>query len=104
MLKKGKAGSGFKSGAVSSADAERKELLEQLGYAFDCITKKSGWFWTSPAGRGESNQPTEADAIADAWRDAGECTCAEMKIAADTWERMGIKEQGELIAEALADR
>ena len=102
MFKKGKAGSGFKAGAVNATDTERRELLSQLGYQFDSVTKKSGWFWTSPVGQCERNQSTEADVIADAWRDAGDRTCETMKIPSETWDRMGIKEQGELIEEALS--
>ena len=50
----------------------------------------------------DANQPTETDAIEDAWRDAGERTQELMGIPADTWERMGAKEQGELLREALS--
>jgi hypothetical protein len=46
MFKKGKAGSGFKAGAVNAVDTERRALLAQLGYQFDSVTKKFGWFWT----------------------------------------------------------
>lgn len=102
MFKKGKGGSSFKSGKVSSGDAEKKELLEGLGYAFDSVTKKSGWSWSTAAATSDGNQPTEGDAIADAWRDAGERTQAALNIPADTWERMSVREQTELIQEALS--
>ncbi len=101
MFKKSKGGSGFKSGKLSSGDVEKKELLEELGYTFDSVTRKSGWSWSSSAGSSDQNQPTENDAVADAWRDAGERTQAAMNIPADTWERMSVKEQAELIQEAL---
>lgn len=102
MFKKSKGGSSFKSGKVSSGDAERKDLLEELGYTFDSITRKSGWSWSTADAASGHNQPTEGDAIADAWRDAGERTQAAMNIPADTWERMSVKEQSELIQEALS--
>jgi hypothetical protein len=102
MFKKTKGGSSFKSGKVSSGAAEKKDILEELGYAFDSVTKKSGWSWSTSTTSSEHNQPTEGDAIADAWRDAGERTQAAMNIPANTWERMSVKEQAELIQEALA--
>ncbi|WP_151633192.1 hypothetical protein [Noviherbaspirillum aerium] len=102
MFKKGKGGSSFKSGKVSSGDAEKKELLEGLGYTFDSVTKKSGWSWSTSAATSDGNQPTEGDAIGDAWRDAGERTQAALNIPADTWERMSVREQTELIQEALS--
>jgi hypothetical protein len=102
MFKKSKGGSGFKNSKVSSGDAEKKDLLEELGYTFDSVTKKSGWKWSTSAASSDHNQPTEGDAIADAWCDAGERTQAAMNIPADTWEHMSVKEQAELIQEALA--
>nr|WP_314626687.1 hypothetical protein [uncultured Noviherbaspirillum sp.] len=102
MFKKSGAGSSFKTGSVSSAAAGKKEVLEELGYAFDSVTKKSGWSWSTPAARSDANQPSETDAIEDAWRDAGERTQETMGIPADTWERMGAKEQAELLREALS--
>lgn len=102
MFKKSKAGSSFKSGSVSSAAAGKKEMLEELGYTFDSASKKSGWSWSTPQAESDGNQPTETDAIEDAWRDAGERTREAMQIPADTWERMGVKEQGELLQEALS--
>src|SRR5438105_2693049 len=66
MFKKTKGGSSFKSGKVSSGAAEKKEILEELGYAFDSVTKKSGWSWSMSAASSEHNQSTEGDAIADA--------------------------------------
>lgn len=101
MFKKSKAGSSFKTGSVSSGAAGKKDILEGLGYAFDSVSKKSGWSWSTSAARSDQNQPTESEAIEDAWRDAGERTREAMNIPADTWERMGVKEQGELLQEAL---
>jgi hypothetical protein len=102
MFKKGKGGSSFKNSKVSSGDADRKEILEGLGYTFDSVTKKSGWSWSTAAASSDQNQPTESDAISDAWRDAGERTQAAMNIPADTWDRMSVKEQAELVQEALS--
>src|SRR5437016_5204315 len=104
MFKKSKGGSSFKSGKVSSGDAAKKEILEELGYAFDSVAKKSGWSWSTSAASSDHNQPTEGDAIADAWRDGGERTQAAMNVPVDTWERMSVKEQAELIQEALSDQ
>lgn len=102
MFKKAKGGSSFKSGSISSDAAGKKDLLESLGYAFDSASKKSGWTWATAAAQSDQNQPTEADAIADAWRDAGERTRQAMNIPAGTWDRMDAREQGELIGEALS--
>jgi len=102
MFKKSKGGSSFKSGSISSGDAEKKEILEELGYAFDSVTKKSGWSWSTSATRCEHNQPTEGDAIADAWRDAGKRAQEAMNIPDATWARMSVKEQAGLLQEALA--
>lgn len=101
MFKKTKSGSSFKSGGVSSGAAGKKEILEEMGYAFDSVTRKSGWRWSTSATRSGDNQPTENDAIADAWRDAGERAQQAMNIPAETWARMDMKEQAELIREAL---
>ena len=102
MFKNSKGGSTFKSGKVSSGAGEKKEVLESLGYAFDSVTRKSGWKWVAPHAGSMDNQPTEAEAIADAWRDAGERTCSAMDIPGDTWERMSAREQAELLREALS--
>lgn len=102
MFKNAKGGSTFKSGKVSSGASEKKEVLEALGYAFDSITKKSGWNWVSPHASSADNQPTEAEAIADAWHNAGERTRLAMDIPDNTWERMSVKEQAELLQEALS--
>ena len=102
MFKKTKSGSGFKSGSLSSDAAARKEILEGLGYAFDSASKKSGWSWSTPSTRSDQNQPGESEAVADAWRDAGERTRETMNIPAETWDRMGVREQGELLGEALS--
>jgi len=104
MFKKIKGGSGFKSSKVSSGATEKKDILEALGYTFDSVTKRSGWSWSTSNARSLDNQPTEGDVISDAWRDAGERTQLAMDIPADTWERMSVKEQGELLREALSDR
>jgi hypothetical protein len=102
MFKNAKGGSTFKSGKVSSGASEKKDVLEALGYAFDSVTKKSGWNWVSPSASSIDNQPTEAEAIADAWRHAGERTQLMMDIPEATWERMSVKEQAELLREALS--
>jgi len=101
MFKKAKGGSSFKSGGLSSDAAGKKEVLEGLGYVFDSASKKSGWTWTTSLTRSDQNHSTEGDAVADAWRDAGERTREAMNIPADTWNRMGVREQGELLGEAL---
>jgi len=102
MFNKSKSGGGFKGSKLSSGVAGKKEILEGLGYAFDCVTKKSGWSWNTSLAHSDVNLPTEADVIDDAWGDAGERTQAVMTIPADTWKRMNIKEQAELIQEALS--
>ena len=102
MFKKSKSGSSFKSGGLSAGVADKKIILEDLGYEFDSVTKKSGWNWSSPVARSEHNQPTEGDAVVDAWRDAGERTQEAMNIPAATWERMSVKEQTALLQESLA--
>lgn len=102
MFKKAKGGSGFKSGGLSAGAAEKKILLEELGYGFDSVTRKSGWNWSTSTAQSDGNQPTEGDAIDDAWRDAGERTREAMDIPAATWERMSVKEQAGLIQEALS--
>lgn len=104
MFKNAKGGSSFKSGKVSSGASGKKDVLAELGYAFDSVTRKSGWSWSSPDAGSVGNQPSEADAIADAWRDAGERTQLVMDIPASTWERMSVKEQAELLREAFSGR
>ena len=101
MFKKSK-GAGFKSGKVSSEAAEKKETLEGLGYSFDSVTKKSGWSWHTPTAHSSHKLLTESEIIDNAWHDAGERTRAAMKIPPDTWQRMGVKEQAELIQDALS--
>lgn len=86
---------------MSAGAAEKKIVLERLGYSCDGVTKKSGWSWDTSTARSDGNQPTESDAIDDVWRDAGERTQGAMDIPAATWERMSIKEQAELIQEGL---
>ncbi|MBK4736719.1 hypothetical protein [Noviherbaspirillum pedocola] len=102
MFKKSKGGSSFKSGKVSSGAGGKKELLEEVGYVFDSITKKSGWSWSTDDASSTENQPTEQEAIADAWRDAGQRAQALMDIPADTWEAMSDREQSELLRDALS--
>lgn len=104
MFKNAKGGSTFKSGKVSASAGEKKNVLEELGFEFDSVTKKSGWNWTAPGASAADNQPTEADAIEDAWRDAGQRTQLAMDIPANTWERMSVKEQAELLREALSNQ
>jgi hypothetical protein len=102
MFKKSRAGSGFKTSKVSSGATGKKELLEELGYTFDSVTKKSGWSWSTSVTSSAENQPSEGEAIADAWRDAGERAQQTLDIPADTWDRMSMKEQAELLREALS--
>lgn len=102
MFKKSKGGSSFMSSKVSSGGAGKKEALEGVGYEFDSVTRKSGWRWNTPLAHSDHHLATEGDVIDDAWRDAGERTQAAMNIPADTWQRMSVKEQAELIREALS--
>jgi hypothetical protein len=102
MFKKTKGGSSFKSGKVSSGASGKKDLLEEVGYVFDSASRKSGWTWSTEDASSTENQPTEQDAIADAWRDAGQRTQALMEIPAATWEAMSDREQSELLRDALS--
>ncbi len=102
MFKKSKSGSSFKSSKATSGGSGKKEILEGLGYAFDSVTKKSGWNWATSIAHSDHNLPAEGEVIEDAWRDAGERTQNAMNIPADTWQRMSVKEQTELIQEALS--
>lgn len=85
------------------ADQEKKETLEGLGYAFTSASKKSGWIWSMQHDHSDKNACTEAEAIQDAWRDAGEKAQALLNIPAETWGRMGVKEQTEIINDALRE-
>jgi hypothetical protein len=102
MFNKSKGGAGFKGGKLSSGATGKKEILEALGYAFDSVTKRSGWSWSTSSAASSDRHPSEAEAIDDAWRDAAERTQLAMDIPADTWERMSVREQGELLREALS--
>ncbi len=102
MFKNSKSSSSFKNSRVSTADQERKETLEGLGYAFTSASKKSGWNWSTQHDQSDENAPTEAEAIEDAWRDAGEKAQELLKIPPETWARMGVKEQTEMINDALS--
>lgn len=94
----------FKSGKISSAAQEKRDTLSGIGYAFDSASRKSGWRWSTDSGGSDGNLPDEAAAIEDAWRDAGERTRTKLSIPEDTWSRMGIKEQTEMILDALGDQ
>ena len=50
----------------------------------------------------DQNASTEAEAIQDAWRHAGERTRERLEIPVETWDRMGVKEQTEIIDDALS--
>jgi hypothetical protein len=84
MFKKSRGGSGFKSSKVSSGATDKKGLLEELGYTFDSVTRKSGWSWSAANTSSAENQPSEAEAIADAWRDAGAQAQKALDIPVDT--------------------
>jgi hypothetical protein len=92
----------FKNSAISSDMQSRKEALEAVGYSFKSISKKSGWNWSTAAESSDGNTPTESDVIQNAWRHAGERAQSILNIPSETWDRMGIKEQREMIDEALA--
>ena len=101
MFKKSKSSSGFKNSTLSSAEQDQKATLEQLGYAFSSASKKSGWNWSTESDQADGNVPTEGDAIQDAWVHAGQKAQSKLAIPDDTWSRMGIKEQTEMINEAF---
>jgi hypothetical protein len=92
----------FKNSGISSELQLKKETLEAVGFTFDSISKKSGWNWNAAAESSDGNMPTEAAAIQDAWRHAGERAQSALKIPAETWQRMAAKEQKEMIEDAMA--
>ena len=94
----------FKNSAISSDLQSRKETLEAIGYAFDSISKKSGWNWRTTADSSDANIPTEGGIIQHAWRHAGERAQSILNIPAETWSRMSTKEQKEMIEEAMAGK
>lgn len=94
----------FKNSGISSDLQSRKETLAAVGYSFKSITKKSGWNWSNNADSSDGNTPTESDVIQDAWRHAAGRAQSILNIPAETWDRMGTKEQQEMIEEALADK
>ncbi len=102
MFKNSKSTSSFKNSKLSTVDQEKKETLESLGYAFASASKKSGWNWSTQDDQSAENLATEAEAIQDAWSDAGGKTQEGLGIPAETWDRMGVKEQTEMINEALS--
>ena len=91
----------FKNGKISTAAQDMRETLTGIGYAFDSASRKSGWRWSTDTDRSDGNLPDEAAAIDDAWRDAGKRTQEKLSIPDDTWRRMGVKEQTEMILDAL---
>lgn len=102
MFKKSKTSGSFRGGKMSSSSQEKKDVLESLGYSFDSISKKSGYSWSSQLASSDVNAASENEIVDDAWRDAGERACEALEIPGETWERMGVKEQADLILEALA--
>lgn len=94
----------FKSGKISSAAQEKRETLTGIGYSFDSASRKSGWRWSTESDSSNGNLPDEAAVIEDAWRDAGSKTQQKLQIPDETWSRMGMKEQTEMILDALGDR
>lgn len=98
----------FKNSGISFDAQLKKETLEAIGFAFESVSKKSGWNWatsgSSPAESSDGNLPTEAGAIQDAWRHAGEQTQSLLNIPSETWGRMGTKEQKEMIEDAMAGK
>jgi hypothetical protein len=94
----------FKSSKISSDLQLKKETLEELGYVFDSVSKRSGWNWSAPTNNSDGNLPAEGDVIQDAWRDAGEQAQSILNIPPETWERMATKEQKEMIEDALAGK
>lgn len=94
----------LKSGKISSAAQEKRETLTGIGYAFDSASRKSGWRWSTASDSSDGSLPDEAAAIEDAWRDAGSKTQIKLQIPEETWMRMGVKEQTEMILDALSDQ
>ena len=91
----------FKNTKLSSELQLKKEALENIGYSFDTISKKSGWSWSAPSDSSDGHLATEGDVIQDAWRHAGEQAQRTLNIPADIWERMAAREQKEMIEDAL---
>lgn len=91
----------FKNSGISSELQLKKETLEALGFAFDSVSKKSGWNWSTAAESSDGNMPTEAGVIQDAWRHAGEHAQSVLNIPSETWQRMAAKEQKEMIEDAM---
>lgn len=93
----------LKNGKISSELQLKKETLQELGYTFDSISKKSGWSWSALSDASTSNASSEAEVIQDAWRNAGEKAQSVLSIPLETWQRMAAREQKEMIEEAFAD-
>lgn len=91
----------FKNGKIPSSAQEKRETLTGIGYTFDSASRKSGWRWSTGTYNSDGNLSDEAAAIDDAWRDAGTRTQEKLSIPDDTWSRMGVKEQTEMILDAL---
>ena len=91
----------FKNTKLSSELQLKKEALENAGYTFDSISKKSGWNWSAPSAASDGHYATQGDAIQDAWRHAGEQAQSILNIPAEIWERMATREQKEMIEDAL---
>lgn len=92
----------FKNSKISSDHLMKKETLEAFDYAFEYMSKKTGWRWVGPSSRSDTNQPTEADIIDSAWEDAAEKTRGLLDISPANWDGMNAKEQKEMIDDALS--
>jgi hypothetical protein len=91
----------FKNGKISSDASMKKETLEELGYSFEYMSKKTGWRWSAPSDSSTNNEISESDIINSAWEDASEQARRILDISESNWSSMGGKEQKELIDEAL---
>lgn len=91
----------FSKGKLSSAQQAKKETLEAVGYSFEKISK-AGWTWSTSSDQSDGKFAAESETVDDAWRDAGERTQRILSIPGETWSRMGVPEQQEMIAEALS--
>ena len=94
----------FKNTKLSSDLQLKKDSLENIGYSFDSVSKKSGWNWNTSSDSSDGHLATEGDAIQDAWRHAGEQAQRILNIPADIWERMAAKEQKEMIEDGLTGK
>lgn len=91
----------FNKGKISSAQQAKKEALEEVGYVFEKVSK-SGWIWSTLTDQSDGKLATESEVVDDAWRDASEQAQRILSIPDETWNRMGVPEQREMIADALS--